>query len=365
MTDMELDRLMRRALVDAICRDYETIEAADLSFEPSERFQQQMKAMLKEPQKWANRKMRPIWQSILQKVAIAFVACSLGLGSVMVVSSTARAAVLRWVTEWFETSVVFKYSGAQSIKQIPRYDIAEIPDGYFETDRIELASAVSVYYESENGGVICFDYNYMHQGSMTIMTMEDNNVSNTTVHGLDGVLFLPTETKGTTTLTWIDPELNIQFTIDTTLGVDSALHMAESVSEVKDKVNIDVKAKLPAYAIIELPKGYAEAEENSIQMPEYVRIQYENKNNQWLVLRYVFMQEGTATIIDFNGDRVQPVTVNGCVGYLFGTENYEEAFNTITWVDEEAGIQFTVDGNFDEAELLRIAESVSEIKNGQ
>ena len=42
-------------------------------------------------------------------------------------------------------------------------------------------------------------------------------------------------------------------------------------------------------------------------------------------------------------------------------ENFEEQDNTVTWIDEANGIQFTVDGHFNEEEILTIAESVSPV----
>ena len=68
----------------------------------------------------------------------------------------------------------------------------------------------------------------MHQGAATIVTTDDN-VVDVTVNGLQGQLFLPTDTKNTTTVLWIDPQANIQFSIDTTLDNNVIMHMAESV----------------------------------------------------------------------------------------------------------------------------------------
>ena len=45
--------------------------------------------------------------------AVILLVFSLSLGSLMAVSPTVRAAVIRWVTEWYETHITYRYSGEQ------------------------------------------------------------------------------------------------------------------------------------------------------------------------------------------------------------------------------------------------------------
>lgn len=41
------------------------------------------------------------------------------------------------------------------------------------------------------------------------------------------------------------------------------------------------------------------------------------------------------------------------------TDDWEHEWNTITWIDAQNNIQFSIDGNFDADDILHIAESVS------
>ena len=353
MTDQALDKLMRQVLIDSLALEEDSAEPAD--FNPSKRHQQQMKIMLKNPLGWYKRKAKPVWKLALRRVAVVLLVASLGFGSVMVVSPTARAAVIRWVVEWYETHIVYRYFGEDMPEGMPQYEIARIPDGFIEIDRIENSSSVSLLFEDGDGGVICFDYNYMHQGAATLITTDDNTTE-ITINGLQGQLLSPTKTKSTTTVTWVDSSANIQFVIDTSLNQDNAIALAESVALVEEKYEI------PQYKISALPEGYVENEEKRIQMPEYGRVLYENNDQQWLWLRYVYIQQGAASVINTEGAEVKPVKINGHTGQLFLSENFEEQDNTVTWIDEANRIQFTVDGHFDEDELLTIAESVAIVK---
>lgn len=108
MTEQELDLFMRNVLLDAIALDEET-NTETIPYTPSLHHQKQIKAMLKNPLRWARDRERPVWKRALKRVAVILLVISLAFGSLMVVSPTARATFIRWVTEWYETHVVFRY----------------------------------------------------------------------------------------------------------------------------------------------------------------------------------------------------------------------------------------------------------------
>lgn len=241
MTDMELDRLMRRALADAIGRDYETIEAADLSFKPSWRFQQQMKDMLKDPPKWVNRKMRPMWQSILRKVAIAFIVCSLGLGSAMVVSPTARAAVLRWISEWNGSWIVVNFLGEPAYEKMPQYTITDLPEGYEEDVAQQVMDSsygrhVYINTIDEDAEYVYLKYFDMQEAYAIGFDTEDAEIIPVEISGCEGQLYQPHDSNSPSTVSWANTDKKLYFVIDAAVDGDTILRMAESVSEENAEV---------------------------------------------------------------------------------------------------------------------------------
>ena len=235
MTDRELDRMMQHVLLDAIKRDCEK-ETDDVpAFKPTRHYQRQMAAMLSDPLKWARKRARPIWKSALQKVAMILLVFTLSLGSLMAVSPTVRAAVVRWVTEWYETHIVYRYSGEQIIGEMPQYEITDLPEGYIEDERVNWPSYVSVVYQNKDTGkTIYLDCTYMQQGSASDYVTDGVEVVPVTVNGLSGQLFLTDDWENKwNTITWIDAERNLQFEIDANVNRDVILHMAESVSLVE------------------------------------------------------------------------------------------------------------------------------------
>ncbi len=237
MTDRELDRMMQHVLLDAIKRDCEK-ETDDVpAFKPTRHYQRQIAAMLSDPLKWARKRARPIWKSALQKVAMILLVFTLSLGSLMAVSPMVRAAVVRWVTEWYETHVVYRFSGEQIADEMPQYEVTDLPEGYAETERVEWPSYVSIIYQNvndENASWIYLQYIYMQQGASSNFGIENADIIPVTVNGLEGQLYLTRDTEGAdSTITWIVPDENMLFAVSAALNADSILHIAESVSLVK------------------------------------------------------------------------------------------------------------------------------------
>ena len=74
----------------------------------------------------------------------------------------------------------------------------------------------------------------MSQGGVADFVTEDSETISVTVNGLNGQLFLAKDWENTrSTLTWIDADNNIQFTLMAALNETDILHMAESISLVK------------------------------------------------------------------------------------------------------------------------------------
>ena len=205
MTDRELDRMMQHVLLDAIKRDCEK-ETDDVpAFKPTHHYQRQIAAMLSDPLKWAQKRARPLWKNVAQKIAVILLVFSLSLGSLMAVSPTVRAAVVRWVTEWYETHIVYMYSGEQITGEMPQYEIIDLPEGYIEDERVNWPSYVSVVYQNKDTGkTIYLDCTYMQQGSASDYVTDGVEVVPVTVNGLSGQLFLTDdwENKWNTIIPW-------------------------------------------------------------------------------------------------------------------------------------------------------------------
>lgn len=238
MTEQELDLFMRNVLLDAIALDEET-NTETIPYTPSLHHQKQIKAMLKSPLRWARDRKQPVWKRALKRVAVILLVISLAFGSLMVISPTARATFIRWVTEWYETHMTYRYSGPPISEKMPQYEITALPDGYEEdsSQRIASVNYVGIEYRNKlapDAPPIYLDYIYMQQGTVYDQVTDDATISDITVNGMTGYLYLSKDmSKSDNTITWIDTEHNLQFAIDARLSESSMLHMAESVALVE------------------------------------------------------------------------------------------------------------------------------------
>lgn len=230
MTDQELDRLMRNVLVDAIAADCENNNEIEPAFIPSRQHQRQMRAMLKDPLGWVEKKRCPLWKQALQRIAVALLVISIGFGCVMAASPTARAAVIRWCVEWYETHIVYRYAGEDISGKLPHYEITELPAGYQEVERFEDPLWVNIVYENPDGDKIYLDYSFIQQGGANAFVPGDDTIVDVSINQFNGQLFIPQNPENRKTITWIDSEKNIQFDITATLDDAEMISIAESIS---------------------------------------------------------------------------------------------------------------------------------------
>lgn len=234
MTDQELDGLMKRILVDSMKMDLDAEAKKDtLVFRPSSEYQKQMRLMLKDPLRWAIKKTTPMWKAIAQKVAVVLLIISLGFGTLMVGNPTAWAAFTRWVTEWYETHIVYRYAGEITLTDMPQYEIVELPEGFVESKRTVFQNSVSVTYKNKSGDIINLKYIFMVQGGATVFEIKNSNMFDIEVNHMGGQFFESIDPGNFNTITWIDTDQNIQFAISDVSSYIDILHMAESVSLVK------------------------------------------------------------------------------------------------------------------------------------
>lgn len=145
MTDEELDVIMRHVLVDSLRLDLGA-EDDEVTFKPSLQYQRQMKSMLKDPLKWAAQKTHPMWKIIARKAAIILLIISLSFGTVMIGSPTARATFVRWVAEWYETHIVYRYLGESLPDKMPQCRVilskeCKVTSG--KTYRLEMVCSIN------------------------------------------------------------------------------------------------------------------------------------------------------------------------------------------------------------------------------
>lgn len=116
---------------------------------------------------------------------------------------------------------------------------------------------------------------------------------------------------------------------------------------------------LPQYELTGLPTGFIEILRQ--EEAASVDILYGNENGGLISFSYQGIQQGGAAGFILNSDDVSEVMIGRNHGMLFIPLDPKE-LKTLTWIDEKAGVQFTIAADLDEPELVRLAESLGKLK---
>lgn len=117
---------------------------------------------------------------------------------------------------------------------------------------------------------------------------------------------------------------------------------------------------LPVYRITWLPEGYEEIDVYSNDNLFSVLYQKGDDTTDAFVFEYYFMQDGGLTELLFFDDEdynYKVIDINGVHADFYETELPGET-NNLIWIDENAGIIFTLNGFLKESIMIHIAESV-------
>ena len=159
--------------------------------------------------------------------------CGNAPAGAMAFSPAARMAMVRWVVERSGTDIDYVYSGEQSPEALPQYEITALPEGFVETERDIMPGLVDVIYENESGDILYLDYVYMQQGALRSFDTRDAEAFDVTVGQLSGTFFKARTPGNMNTLAWINPDLNIHFSIGGCFEMNDLLRIAESISLCK------------------------------------------------------------------------------------------------------------------------------------
>lgn len=153
MTDQELDRMLRWALLDAADQEAQTPPETEVPL--SEGHRRRMREMLRDPLLWFRLRNPYPWRTVARRAAVVLLMLSLSAAMVLAVSPKARADIVRWTMQQDGRRVEFRYHGDGPAQALPQYRIAALPEGYTETERAEADWNVRVTYDApESSGFV-------------------------------------------------------------------------------------------------------------------------------------------------------------------------------------------------------------------
>ena len=108
-----------------------------------------------------------------------------------------------------------------------------LPDGYVQTDFIDLPGVVSILYNNDDPEMeIELSYQLLTEGSGENLDNERHKITSVSIHGMPG--YLHTATDGSQNmLVWMDEKNHHGFLLMPRVDCDTLIRIAESVVLVK------------------------------------------------------------------------------------------------------------------------------------
>lgn len=192
----------------------------------------------RDPRNAARRRGRPRWQGLARRAACFLLVASLSLGSLLYFSPQARAWVKSWFTEQHEDHVTYRFQGedlpTEALRDwVPTY----LPDGYEQTDYIDLKNIVSILYNNDDPNMeIELSYQLLMEGGGENLDNERHVISSVSIHDMPGYLYTATD-DSQNMLVWFDEVNRHAFLLMSRVDCDTLVRIAESVV-MKDRLSI-------------------------------------------------------------------------------------------------------------------------------
>lgn len=194
----------------------------ECSFQFSDRFEQKMRSVIR-------RGNHPGIYKTLQRVACVLLVLLMLFSSVMIFSTDARAAVIGWIKEQYETFYHYFFPAETATIEPSEYTLGCVPDNYslVNTQKTDLRST-AIYFDT-NGKMIQFSYIHGATNTSDFIKNENYVCYPVSINGMIGEVYItdiPTQANG---IVWIDANNSILFSISAPLNEADLIRLAENV----------------------------------------------------------------------------------------------------------------------------------------
>lgn len=222
-------------MIAKAAKDYEQSTLDSLSFTEhafSPAFERRMKRLIR-------RQELSMGYVYFRRAVCAILAIVLCVGAFLMLHTEARAAVVKWLKERFDSLTYYYSSGEGKLTTDPTdaistsYDLGWLPEGYSFYTRVDQETGGSVYYQNESGYYIVLTYLYDYEDGMIAVLHETSTLKKATVNGCDADLYLEKDPNEASSLVWIGKDNRELFTVIGVCEEDVLIKIAENVISVQ------------------------------------------------------------------------------------------------------------------------------------
>ena len=224
MTELELDRRIRTALLQANWAEY-ALSPGEEEPELPAGLRRRMRPLLADPFGRRRRARRALGRC----AAAAVLALSVSFGALMAVSPDARAWVQRVTVQILEKYTTIRFAGESGASGQPGdWAPTWLPEGYELTSEIQDPFYSILYYSNASGNSISLHFMPSNGNSFNVDNEHHEQIT-TRVNGTEAVLYLASEVNQRSSLIWEYQNQNTAFLLLGDLSIDDLIKIAESV----------------------------------------------------------------------------------------------------------------------------------------
>ncbi|MEL4861779.1 DUF4367 domain-containing protein [Pseudoflavonifractor phocaeensis] len=223
------DALLRAALLEAQRLDWAGVLEGPLP-EPafSRRYLRRREALLQNPFPV----LRPLWQRALRAAVWMLVAAGIALGGLWLNPST-RAWVEQVIFHRYPEVDEYRFSGdPEDVGDLGNIRPSYVPDGFVETEALELMGNWYITYQNEAGVYIDFSVIAAADGSFLGFDNEHSTHSEITVNGMKGELYTAVSSEYENYLLLSDENKGCIYFFSSKAGTETLIQIAESLGAV-------------------------------------------------------------------------------------------------------------------------------------
>lgn len=210
---------LNQALVDSLPDPHEC------KHQFSKKFERKMKKLI-------HRVNHPIRHMVLNRVASILLVILLGFTMVMSFSPTARAAVIGWIKQAYESFYSYYFETDVETESNYRYQIDPLPEGYAEFFASEDEGISTYAYLNENNEMLVFTYSTDPNQSIFNLKKEEYFIEETSILGNQADLYLSEDPNMANGIVWHDEENGVVFFISGMETGEELIKLAKSIKKV-------------------------------------------------------------------------------------------------------------------------------------
>ena len=200
----------------------------DCPYEFSPEFEERIRHLYQEKMAEKKKPRHPA----LRRVAAIFLATLVALSTWLAVDNRARAAVLRWFREIYETRIIYRFTGEGEAKVLPDFEVTWIPEGYEQSELYRNKYSCVVVYAPPGSPAdgVGISYNLISEGLAVVIDEIDGDPIPVEINGVKAELYLGTEASPVNVLVWVREDLGVQIDITAKIDPEDMLHIANGLN---------------------------------------------------------------------------------------------------------------------------------------